>query len=682
MSTPFHATAQDSPIPTLAAVLPRVACIAVVAAILMTGIASPEGLERAYAETEFAASLPEEESETGADAVVSPLAAYSVPSSAQASGTCGGCTWFIRSASDASAPGQFVLYPTDGLNGTAQYSSLPPWYHKNGLIKSAYIAPGVKAGTTAYGFFEGADLMTHADVSNLDLSACKKLWSFFCDCEKLVEIDGLDRWNVATVDDFRQVFRDCVLLPQVDLSSWKVGQSAAENLAIDSMFEGCTNLQNIGNVSGWDLSSCASMDELFLKCKSLESVAGLETWDTGSVTTFYRVFYQTGIRNLDISSWKTSQALDMREILNSLNSGDVDSITVGAGFDFEPEGLPQGVWTGSNDPRVSLPTPAGKDSEGRALTGRWIADSNGASYAPNAIPSFVADTYRPEAISLGTLALAGNAVVGKTITALLEGSSGVAPAYSWEKSASTSGPWETIEGAVSASYTLQASDANAYLKCTVSDSSGKTAEKLSVVSSQVTMPQLTGSASISGSYVYKGGKLTASTEKTPENALLTYSWYTGDAQGSSQNLVGTGASYVLTAQDVGKFITCIVRDESGAYEGEIAAKGSMVTAVLSVSVPDKLQGTVSALGEIAWQEFGTAKSESSCPIRVASAKSSVPGQESAVCSLQNFILKPGETALISWTGLSTAHASVYEQAAMNPGAYISAGALTYVFEAA
>lgn len=221
-----------------------------------------------------------------------------------------------------------------------------------------------------------------------------------------------------------------------------------------------------------------------------------------------------------------------------------------------------------------------------------------------------------------------------------------------------------------------------YLKCTVADGSGTASETVSAISGKVTIPQLAGAAQIVGDYVYEGGTLSAVVNGTQDSATLSFSWYAGNEQGSMQELVGTGLTYTLKAQDVGKFITCVVRDTSGAFEGEVVAEGSLVTAVLSLAVPDRLQGTLSALGEITWQDFGMARSEGSCAARIASARSSVPGQEAAICSLKGAVLQPGTNTLISWTGLGSADPAVYAQAALAAGSFVHVGALTYVFEPA
>lgn len=58
------------------------------------------------------------------------------------------------------------------------------------------------------------------------------------------------------------------------------------------------------NVSDWDLSNITSVESLFENTTNLIEVYGLETWDISNIKTFGRMFYNSGIKNLNIENWK------------------------------------------------------------------------------------------------------------------------------------------------------------------------------------------------------------------------------------------------------------------------------------------------------------------------------------------------------------------------------------------
>lgn len=132
--------------------------------------------------------------------------------------------------------------------------------------------------------------------------------------------------------------------------------------------------------------------------------------------------------------------------------------------------------------------------------------------------------------------------------------------------------------------------------------------QICTVKSENASSELEGEVSISGDLTY-GETLTAEiTGLSPAGAVLTYKWYRcDDGRGSGAALVGSDATYKLTAADIGKYISVTVTaaDLSGSLKDITAAavekadnpnKPTGLTAVDGTGVKDgKITGVTSAM---------------------------------------------------------------------------------------
>ena len=118
-------------------------------------------------------------------------------------------------------------------------------------------------------------------------------------------------------------------------------------------------------------------------------------------------------------------------------------------------------------------------------------------------------------------------------------------------------------------------------------------EQICTVKSENASSELEGEVSISGDLTY-GETLTAEiTGLPPAGAVLTYKWYRcDDGRGSGAALVGSDATYKLTAADIGKYISVTVTaaDLSGSL------KDIAVAAVEKAANPDKPTGLTAVDG--------------------------------------------------------------------------------------
>jgi subtilisin family serine protease len=184
---------------------------------------------------------------------------------------------------------------------------------------------------------------------------------------------------------------------------------------------------------------------------------------------------------------------------------------------------------------------------------------------------------------------------GATLTASSGTWSGVQPiafSYRWQR-CDTGGVCVDIPGATSATYTLTAADVGARVKVVVSatNASGSseaasdaTAPITGVAPVSVSAPQLSGSAMETQTLTASAG--TWSGTQPIEHA---YRWQRCDGAGACVEIAGaTGATYTLTAADVGASVKVVVSatNVSGSSEAASAPTAQVLAAApVSVSAP-------------------------------------------------------------------------------------------------
>ena len=142
------------------------------------------------------------------------------------------------------------------------------------------------------------------------------------------------------------------------------------------MFQGVTNWDSIGNITGWDTSCVTDMGRMFRNTQGFNQYIGswntsnvlslsqmfesaeifnqdLSEWDTSKVTSMFGTFYVAAAFNGDITTWNTSSVNNMGYMFYSANnfsqdiSGwDVSSVTdmgwmFDSNFNFN---APIGIW--------------------------------------------------------------------------------------------------------------------------------------------------------------------------------------------------------------------------------------------------------------------------------------------------------------------------------------------------
>ena len=205
----------------------------------------------------------------------------------------------------------------------------------------------------------------------------------------------------------------------------------------------------------------------------------------------------------------------------------------------------------------------------------------------------------PNAPATGQPVITGIAKVGQTLTAVTSGISdadgltNVAYSYQWLSSRDTE-----IDGATSSTYTPQASDAGKVIKVRVTfvDDAGNeeslTSEATGAVAANVVAngaPTITGTVEV-------GETLTADTsgikdEDGLDNVTFTFHWIRSDGTTDWDIEGATGATYTVTAIDVGKAIKLRVSFTDDAGNGESLTSSATVAVPIEVTFTFTIEGT-------------------------------------------------------------------------------------------
>lgn len=227
------------------------------------------------------------------------------------------------------------------------------------------------ASTSFEQMFYGCSSLRSLDLSHFDTGAATTFASMFYNCASLATLD-VSMFDTASATDLSQAFYGCKSLTELDLSR----ASTAKVQTFHGMFSGCSGLKRI-DLSLLDTSSAVDLSYLFAGCSKLEAVnfAGI---NTSSVTDFNHMFSEcSSLTSLDLSSFDTSNVKTMENLFEGCSK--LAEVTLGESF----------AWVGS---KCFLPQPNATFIPG--ADGLWHAVSDGAAYAPSAVPGNNADTYR------------------------------------------------------------------------------------------------------------------------------------------------------------------------------------------------------------------------------------------------------------------------------------------------
>ena len=122
---------------------------------------------------------------------------------------------------------------------------------------------------------------------------------------------GLEYLNTSNVTSFKNMFKGCRSLKNLDLS----GFDASKVTDMKQMFEDCSSLKNL-NLRNFNTDSATNMGDMFCECSSLESL-DLSSFNTVNVTKMSYMFaYCSSLKTLDLSSFNTRNVTNMEGLFH------------------------------------------------------------------------------------------------------------------------------------------------------------------------------------------------------------------------------------------------------------------------------------------------------------------------------------------------------------------------------
>ena len=158
--------------------------------------------------------------------------------------------------------------------------------------------------TSLGNMFNGCQSLITLNLSSFNLINAINMDYMFYGCHELTEILGINSWNTPKLTKFRQVFRDCTSLVNLDLSNLNTSQVTS----MDYLFSNCRNLTQL-NLNNFDTSLVTSMNRMFTNCSSLENITDIiKNFNTSECKSMTSMFSGcTSVNSLNLLNFDTSK---------------------------------------------------------------------------------------------------------------------------------------------------------------------------------------------------------------------------------------------------------------------------------------------------------------------------------------------------------------------------------------
>ncbi len=234
----------------------------------------------------------------------------------------------------------------------------------------------------------------------------RSIQSMFKGCSSLVEIKGLEGWDMAGMEDAECCFDGCKALKALDVSRWDVSSLKT----IPQMFRDCSSLRSL-DLSGWDTRSCtAQIKFLFSNCSNLEEIKGSSSLRFHGAGQGWNAFYNCKrLKRLDLSGsggepdCALTFCTGMFMNCSSLTHLDISGIKLASNAGDEHLDMFYGLSSLSTfitsnrmeDIAPEPPTPPG--GQGAAVEGCWVSEGDGDAFNGAELAAHLGQTRDAEA---------------------------------------------------------------------------------------------------------------------------------------------------------------------------------------------------------------------------------------------------------------------------------------------
>jgi surface protein len=154
---------------------------------------------------------------------------------------------------------------------------------------------------------------------NLQNSGIINMGFMFDKCTSLYSLPDISKWNTKDVKSMSGMFSGCSSLKELpDISKWNINN--VKNMSW--MFSGCSSLKELPDISKWHINNILNITGMFSGCSSLKELPDISQWDTISVTDMKGLFNEcSSLKELpNISTWNISNAKDLSELFRECSS--------------------------------------------------------------------------------------------------------------------------------------------------------------------------------------------------------------------------------------------------------------------------------------------------------------------------------------------------------------------------
>ena len=153
------------------------------------------------------------------------------------------------------------------------------------------------------------------NLAKWNTSNVTNMRALFANMEKQKDLSCVQNWDTHKVQDMSYMFfQDADLKNVGNLATrgnvWNTSQVGTlsgnlQNYGMSNMFAGCTSLDKIDGINNWDVSHVTKMRFMFYNTALLKSL-DLSKWDTSSLQMADKMFFGSGVTDLNLNGWDFS----------------------------------------------------------------------------------------------------------------------------------------------------------------------------------------------------------------------------------------------------------------------------------------------------------------------------------------------------------------------------------------
>ena len=199
-------------------------------------------------------------------------------------------------------------------------NTIKMWYNEADANGNYDITIGsnntIYANPSGSNLFSNLTNVTSIDLSNMDTSGIVGMNGMFENDKVLTNIVFGDNFNTSNATNMTAMFRGCNNLTELDLRMFDTSNvKSMYNMFAES---GIKNV-NLSSFVTHNLDG-GGMQRMFFNCTKLENL-DLSSFDTSSITTFEKIFYHcTSLKSLNVSNFNTSNVTNFYDMFNGCSS--------------------------------------------------------------------------------------------------------------------------------------------------------------------------------------------------------------------------------------------------------------------------------------------------------------------------------------------------------------------------